>query len=265
MFPFVSSVKMTTFALFYHKISNGMNETLRGIVIKTVKYGDSSLIADVFTESHGRCSFMTKIVRAKRNASTATFWYPLSMIEFTADIKANSSRLPRPLDIRSYYCYSDLTFSPVKSSIALFLAEFISAALREEKANVPLYKYIESSLQWLDATTDPASIANFHLVFLMHMSRFVGIYPNLENVSQYFDMQAGSYALMRPFHSNVLEGAEALCLPTLFRLSYSTMHVAKFTRSERMRALRVLNDYYRLHMPGFPTLKSIEVLHEMFS
>lgn len=242
-----------------------MNETIRGIVIKTVKYGDSSLIVDLFTESRGRCSFMTTTARIKRSVRTSTLWHPLSMVEFTADIRDNASRLPRPQEVRSYYCYSTLMFSPAKSAIALFLAEFLSAALREEKTNAPLYKYIESSLQWLDTTADPRAIANFHIVFLMHLSRFIGIYPNLEGETDCFDLRSGCYTSMRPFHSDVLLGAEARALPTLFRLSYATMHVARLSRAERMRTLNVLNDYYRLHMPGFPELKSIEVLHEMFS
>ena len=78
-----------------------MNKTIKGIVIRTVKYGDSSLIADLFTESHGRCSFMTTVARAKRNVRTSTFWHPLSMVEFTADIRQGSSRLPRPQEVRS--------------------------------------------------------------------------------------------------------------------------------------------------------------------
>lgn len=242
-----------------------MNETIRGIVIKTVKYGDSSLIIDLFTESRGRCAFMTAIARTKRSMSTSTFWHPLSMVEFTADIRDNATRLPRPQEVRSYYCYSTLTFSPVKLSIALFLAEFLCAALREEKTNEPLYKYIESSLQWLDATTDMSAVANFHMVFLMHLSRFVGIYPNLDDETGCFDLRSGCYTALRPFHQDVLLGTEAHALPTLFRLSYATMHVVHFSRAERMRILSVLNDYYRLHMPGFPELRSIEVLHEMFS
>lgn len=242
-----------------------MNETIRGIVIKTVKYGDSSLIVDLFTESRGRCSFMTSITRAKRSMRTSTFWHPLSMVEFTADVREGSSRLPRPQEVRSYYCYSTLTFSPVKSSVALFLAEFLCAALREEKTNAPLYKYIESSLQWLDTTSDPHAIANFHIVFLMHLSRFIGIHPNLEDETECFDMRSGCYTATRPFHPDVLLGAEAHSLPTLFRLSYATMHVAKLSRAERVRILNVLNHYYRLHIPSFPELKSIEVFHEMFS
>ena len=259
-----------------------MQETIRGIVLRTVKYGDSSIIVDLFTESHGRMSFMTSTVRAKRSVRSVSFWRSLSMVEFNADIRlggtsslqgGNRGGLPRPSDVCAYYNYIDLPFSPVKSTIALFLAEFLSAALREEKESVPLYRYIESSLQWLDMVQSPTSIANFHLAFLMHLSRFLGIYPNLDlkcqlstvNCQLYFDLLAGSYCDRQPPHAHFLQGDEARALPTLFRMDYPTMHLFRFSRQQRQRILHVLNEYYRLHIPGFPELKSLEVLHAVFS
>lgn len=241
-----------------------MQETLRGIVLRTVKYGDTSLVVDLFTDCHGRQSFMASMVRSKRSVRTKSFWHPLSMVEFTAEMRPVGG-MPRPTGVRTYYNYTDLPFSPVKSTLALFLSEFLSAALREEKENKPLYRYIESSLQWLDMVTSPASMANFHLAFLMHLSRFIGIYPNLEHPSLHFDLLAGSYCDRQPPHAHFLYGKEAKALPTLFRMDYPTMHLFRLTRRERMRILHVLNTYYRLHVPNFPELKSLEVLQEFYS
>ena len=242
-----------------------MQETIRGIVLRTVKYGDSSLIIDLFTESRGRMSFMTSTLRAKRSVRGVSFWQPLSMVEFNAELKPNAGQLPRPKDIRTYYNYTGLPFSPVKSTLALFLAEFLSAALREEKENAPLYCYLESSLQWLDLVQHPMSMANFHLAFLMHLSRFIGIYPNLEHPDHYFDLLSGCYCDRQPPHAHYLRNAEANVLPTLFRMDYSTMHLFRLSRQDRQRILHVLNEYYRLHIPNFPELKSLEVLRELYS
>ena len=277
-----------------------MQETLRGIVLRTVRYGDTSLIVDLFTESHGRMSFMASTLRAKRSVRSVSFWQPLSMVEFSAELLPNGGKLPRPSDVRTYYNYIDLPFSPIKSTLALFLAEFLSAALREEKENTPLYRYIESSLQWLDLADSPASIANFHLAFLMHLSRFIGIYPNLDvsgdlnpdpplsavnsplstvhcplstlnsqlstlNSQLYFDLLAGTYCDRQPSHAHFLRNEEARVLPVLFRMNYPTMHLFRLSRRERQRILHVLNEYYRLHVPGFPELKSLEILQELFS
>ena len=266
-----------------------MQETLRGIVLRTVKYGDNALIVDLFTESRGRQSFMTSTMRAKRSVRSVSFWQPLSMVEFSAELKPNAGKLPRPTDVRTYYNYMDLPFSPIKSTLALFLAEFLSAALREEKENQPLYRYIESSLQWLDMVESSAAIANFHLAFLMHLSRFMGIYPNLEvndnlnlnpnpnpnpnpnskpstlNSQPYFDLLAGTYCDRQPSHAHFLKNQEAQALPILFRMDYPNLHLFRFSRKDRVRILQVLNEYYRLHVPNFPELKSLEVLQELYS
>ena len=242
-----------------------MQENVKGIVLRTVKYGDSSLIIDLFTEGHGRQSFIVSVARNKRVARTISLWQPLSMVAFTADIRPNTGKLPKPADAHTYYNYADIPFSPIKSTLALFLAEFLCAALREEKENPPLYRYLESSLQWLDMVENPVSMANFHLVFLMHLSRFIGIYPNLQTPDHYFNLVSGCYCSRPPLHSHFLKHEEAQSLPTLFRMDYPTIHIFRFSRSARQRILHVLNEYYRLHIPKFPELKSLEVLNELYS
>lgn len=242
-----------------------MQETIRGIVLRAVKYGDSSLIVDLFTESRGRHSFMASSVRTKRSVRNVSYWQPLSMVEFNADMRPNCGKLPRLADVRTYYNYIDIPFSPVKATLALFLSEFLCAALREEKENLPLYRYIESSLQWLDIVDSSAAVANFHLTFLMHLCRFIGIYPNLECPDRYFDLLSGAYCDRQPSHAHFLQQQEAAALPTLFRMDYPVMHLFRFSRHERMRILQVLNTYYRLHVPNFPELKSLSVLQELYS
>ena len=208
-------------------------ETLRGIVLRTVKYGDNSMIVDLFTEGRGRLSFMASTSRTKRSVRNVSFWQPLSMVEFSVELRPNGGKLPRPNE--------------------------------EEKENPSLYRYIESSLQWLDMVESAGAMANFHLAFLMHLSRFMGIYPNLERPDHYFDLLAGSYCDRQPPHAHFLRRQEAQALPVLFRMDYPTLHIFRFSRQERMRILQVLNEYYRLHVPNFPELKSLEVLQEFYS
>ncbi len=252
------------FYFFFHGCYLCTMESIRGIALRSVRYNDTSQIVDVFTSSYGYLSLVTKQSRNHRALSSLAFWQPLSMIEFQADIRP-VARLPRPSDVHFYYKYTNVPYSPVKTTIILFLAEFLSAALREEKRNEPLYHYIEHSLQWFDEARFPSAIANFHLVFLMHLSRFLGIYPNFESPSEYFDLVSGTYQAAPPLHYNYIKGEEAMFLPLLFRMNYSTAHLFKFSSSQRRRIVEVLNTFYRIHLPSFPELKSLQVLHEVFS
>ncbi|KAA6316889.1 DNA repair protein RecO, partial [termite gut metagenome] len=108
---------------------------------------------------------------------------------------------------------------------------------------------------------------NFHLAFLMHFSRFLGLYPNLNNYHKgdYFDMLNAVFTSEKPqLHASFIYPEEASHLPMLIRMNYKTMHLYKMNRTERIRCLTMINEYYRIHLPGFPELKSLKVLQELF-
>ncbi len=241
-----------------------MQQKIRGIVLRTVKYGDNGLIVDMFTEQYGRRSFATTVTHGRRGGSGNALWRPLAMLEFEADVRQSGSKLPRPKDVRAYYNNVDLTFHPVKSTLVLFLTEFLSHALKGESEERTLYAYLEHSFRWLDMCEN--DYANFHLVFLMRLTRFLGIYPNLESDSplDYFDLTAGGFCKSQPLHAHFLPPTDARQLHSLFRMNYDTMHVFRMSRHDRWRILEVLTDYYRLHIPAFPELKSLDILREIF-
>ncbi len=236
-----------------------------GIVLRTVKYKDTALMATVYTESGGRASFAVSVPqRARKSGVRAAFFQPLALLEMEADFRPTAS-VHRLKDVKLLYPFATLPFDPCKSAIALFLAEFLYHALREEAENRPLFAYLRHSLEWLD--TCGAGYSNFHLVFLMRLSRFLGLYPNLEHyrAGDCFDLRAACFTPSRPVaHTDYIAPAEAAHLARLMRMNYDTMRFFRLGRAERARILEVILAYYRLHLPSFPVLKSPEVLKELF-
>lgn len=235
-----------------------------GIVLHILKYNDTSNIVEIYTECAGRASFVVPMSRTKRTAVKSALFQPLSIIEFEADFRPNT-HLYKIKEAKSYYPFSSVPYDPFKASMALFLAEFLYRAIREEAENRPLFAYLQYSITWLDGCA--IEYANFHLVFLMRLSRFLGLYPNLENYRKgdYFDMQNACFTSARPkSHSSYIKPKEAGRLLQLMRMNYETMHLFAMNRAERMRCLNVINDYYRLHLPDFPVLKSLAVLQALF-
>ena len=235
-----------------------------GIVLHTLKYNDTSLIADIYTEVVGRASFIVKIPRSRKAAVKPVLFQPLALVELEADFRPNAS-IYKITEAKSFYPFSSIPYDPYKSSIALFLAEFLYRAVREEAENRPLFAYLQHSIIWLDECRD--NFANFHLVFLMRLSRFLGLYPNLEDYQKgdYFDMMNACVTPLRPqLHSSYILPEEASRLIMLMRMNYETMHLFAMNRAERTRCLTIMNEYYRLHLPDFPVLKSLEVLKELF-
>ena len=169
-------------------------------------------------------------------------------------------------EAKSFYPFTSIPYDPYKSAIALFLSEFLYRALREEAENRPLFAIFATfPLSGLDECG--SGFANFHLVFLMRLSRFLGLYPNLEDYhsGDYFDLQNACFTPLRPqLHSDYIGQEEASRLTGLMRMNYETMHLFTMNRLERTRCLNIMNEYYRLHLPDFPVLKSLEVLKELF-
>ena len=147
----------------------------------------------------------------------------------------------------------------------MFLAEFLYRSLREEAENRPLFAYLEHSIRWLDECE--RGFANFHLVFLMRFSRFLGLYPNTEDYDEgcFFDLLNACFTPIQPSHGAFLKPDEASHINILMRMNYETMHLFAMSRAERNRCLTIINDYYRLHLPDFPLLKSLDVLKELFA
>lgn len=234
-----------------------------GIVLHTLKYNDTSNIVDIYTRENGRASFLVPVPRSRKSAVKSVLFQPLSLIEFEADYRPTSS-LYRIKDAKSWFPFRTLPYDPYKSAIVLFLAEFLYRALREEAENGPLFAYLEHSIRWLDACD--RNFSNFHLVFLMRLSRFLGLYPNTEDYSEgcCFDMLNACFVLAPPPHGAFLRPDEASRINLLMRMNYETMHLFAMSRTERNRCLTIINDYYRLHLPDFPVLKSLDVLKDLF-
>lgn len=235
----------------------------RGVVLHTIKYNDDALLSHVFTEAEGCVSFMVRISRSPRAAVRHTLFQPMALLELSWQgrpsggvCKLKSAQVSEAL--------TSVPYDPHKTAIAMFLAEFLHHALRNEPKSSQLFEFVFQSVQWLDAS--PHSFANFHLVFLLRLSRFLGFYPEISSteVHGYFDLQSCCFTSVRPSHHDFLSPEDALLLPLLVRMRYENMRFFRFSGVERNRFLTLLNRFYSLHLPNFPELRSLAVLRDVF-
>ena len=235
----------------------------QAIVLHSLKYGESRLIVDMFTRSHGRLSFILSLPKTAKAKVKKQYLQPLTLLEIEADVRPKL-QLQKLREARLTTAYTSIPFEPEKLSIGIFAAEFLYYALRGEQQNEPLFDYIANSMAWLDG--QPSRYANFHLVFLMRLSRFLGFYPNLEHYrsGDYFDLRESTFCAVPPVHRDFLHPQEAEKVQLMMRMDYPTMRLYRMTRHERNRLLEVALTYYRLHLPDFPELKSVSVLREIY-
>lgn len=232
-------------------------------MLDIVPIRDNKIVVDTLAENEGRVQFVATVSRSPRARVKRQLFQPLALVDIIAEGKANAS-LRVVKDASVAVPLVSVPFNPYKLSIALFVADFLKMALRGQQADPLIYKYVESSIMWLDGAE--AGFANFHLVFMMRLSRFIGFLPNLEDYAEgcYFDLAGGCFCAMPPMHRDFLQPHEASRINALMRMSYETMRLFAMSRAERNRCVEVILDFYRLHVPDFRELKSWEVLKRLF-
>lgn len=233
------------------------------IVLRYIKYGDNRMIVDLFTKDRGVLAFAVPISRSGRSKVRRQMFSPLALLDVECDVRPRL-RMHRISEARLSCPLPSIASDPYKLSVSLFVAEFLCHVLRGEQQDGRLFDYISDSIRWLDGCS--GRFANFHLVFLMRLSRFLGFYPNLDGYASgsCFDLRAGCFCAVPPLHRDYLVPGEAGRMQTLMRMNFATMHLFRMSRDERNRLLEVILDYYRIHVPEFPELRSLSVLRELF-
>ncbi|MBP5338163.1 MAG: DNA repair protein RecO [Prevotella sp.] len=235
------------------------------IVLHTIKYGEQKLIVDMFTRELGRQSFVVPISKSGRSKLKKQYFQPLTLLTVEADVR-QPSNLQKLRDATLLQPLTSMLTEPSKLAIGLFIAEFLCHALRDEQRNEQLFDYVRLSIEWLEGRQ--ADYANFHLVFLMHLSRFLGFFPNLAGAGEKalcFDLRAGVFCATPPPHHEWLAPHEARRIRLMMGMDYPSMHHLRLSRTVRNRTLEIIETYYRLHLPAFPELRSLPVLRELFS
>ncbi|WP_033147364.1 DNA repair protein RecO [Prevotella sp. P6B1] len=235
----------------------------QAVVLHAIRYGETRLIVDMFTRSFGRLAFIVSIPKTSKGKMKKQFFQPLTLLEIETDMRPNI-QLQKLNDVRLMSPFFSIPFDPDKLAISLFVAEFLYYALRSEQRNEPLYDYLETSILWLDG--QQSRFSNFHLVFLLRLTRFLGFYPNMDDYANgdYFDLRESVFVRNPPVHRDFLHPEEAQKVQLIMRMDFPTMHLFRMSHQERNRLLEISLKYYRLHLPDFPEMKSIEVLKALY-
>ncbi len=238
-----------------------MIESTEAIVINSIKYGDTSLITTCYTKKCGIKTYLLKgVLKSKKTKLKSAYFQPLMQLNLTANHN-NKGTLNsiREVEILNFYqsIYTDIK----KQTIALFLAETLYFAIREEEQNKALYKYLKTSLLWLD-THD--NISNFHLLFLLNLTKFLGFYPEMNGINTpYFDLVEGKFTNQNKINS--VSGENLKQFKKLLGINFDVLHQVDFSAANRQVVLSILIQYFELHLGGFKKPKSLNVLKAVFS
>lgn len=242
-----------------------MYQQLDCIALRNVKYNDRNSILTVYTRQHGRLAMLLPATASAESRRLRALCQPLSRFTCMADIRPNRD-IYRMRDVKAYAARSAAAQSPRKAAVALFVADFLSAILREPQQDVNLFNYLTLSIEAL-ASAPSQAVANFHIAFLIHLQHFLGIEPDWSTYTAgtVFDMVDGIFRLSPPLHNRFLPTPEATAAHTMRRMNFRTSQLFRLSRADRNLILDRLIQYYSIHFPGVGAVASINVLRSLFS
>jgi DNA repair protein RecO (recombination protein O) len=229
------------------------------IVLSSLKYGDSARIVKFYTAKAGIKTFIAKGVYSKKNRQNSLF-IPLNQVELIYDDK-NEKPLEYFREAKQISHYKELHTSPLKMTMGLFLNEILNFVLQEEESNFPLFEFLSSSLVEFDEKEN--SYSDFHLWFLLHLTKYLGFYPNLEKGAKYFDLQEGVSSQGIPT-GNYITQEDLKIFEKLWDLNFSTQLENQFSKNQRNSLLNTILKYYEAHILDFRQPKSLDVLIHVF-
>jgi len=233
-----------------------------GIVLHSIKYSDSTTIITVYTHQFGRVSYMVHGVNKKKSANPAAFLQPLSLVEMDV-YHTPGKNIQRLKEMRMAHPFTGIPFDPVKNSLALFISEVLFRTLRQTEPDENLYLFLENSILQLDYSK--TAMSNYHLVFLLKLTRYLGFEPNQDNeVVNYFDLMNGVFMKEKPPHTHFILPETTADFINVLNADYSSMQYVTFTRIRRANLLQSIVEYYQLHIPDFHGLHSLPVLQSLF-
>lgn len=236
--------------------------TTKAIVISALKYGEADLIVKAYTYSDGLKTYMLKgVLKSRKGKFKASLFQPLSQLEIVAKHRGKGT-MEYLQDARMAHHYQSLHTDMVKSAVIMFLSEVLRNSIQEEETNQELFNFLEESFINLDQATQ---VANFHLLFLLKLSRFLGFFPDASQKDlPYFNLLEGNFQQINT-NEYCIEGENVEVLKGLLGMHFDELSRIKLSQSNRKNFLNMLLLYYELHVEGFKNPRSLLVFNEIFS
>lgn len=241
-----------------------MIQATKGILLKTVKHSDSSAVIHVYTHKFGRRAYFLRGLSKKKNSPRA-FLFPLSLLDLQVSERESKS-LQYIKEISLSTPLHSLISNPAKSSVALFITEILEKCIVENYQNSELFEFISNSVEILE---ELQSCENFHIWFLLNMSKFLGFHPTnsnefLEKQEVYFRLDNGSFQRTRPILEPYLDPEISRILIDILGMKFDEVMSLKMNSEKRRNLLRGMVNYYKIHIDHLNHIASLDVLETVF-
>lgn len=236
----------------------------RGIVLNTIKYGESSMVAHLLTDVAGRKSFMVQGIGkgGRGKGGKSALFQPMFLVDIMA-LESSHTQIDRVKEVALARPLQSIPFDVRKSTVALFMAELLYKIVREVEPDSPLFEYVYNSVVALDEMEE--GVFNFHLWFMVGLSRFLGFFPADEySEGAVFDIENGSFTAIPPRSGLFFNTDNSRLLATLMDISPVELGNIRLSRVQRKDFIESLLAHFGYHLDTIPNLQSLRILSEVF-
>ena len=235
----------------------------KGYVLRTVKYGDHQLIADIFTESNGLLTFIIPGARKSGVHSKAIFLQTLSSLDLIIEVQEGKN-FQKIKDLKFDRLFTNIQADIRKGSILLFLGDVLRNSIKENAPNKELYEFIELNLHFLDKANKGYS--NVSIYFLLHLTAYLGFFPVNEwsEMNSSLNLKDGQFEPFQGVSDCNLEVEPSKLLDQLLNIPLQNIGSIILSREQRLYLIDKIIWYYRYHLDYFQDLKSLPILKEIF-
>ncbi len=228
-----------------------MTHKTRGIVLKSLKYGDTSIIVHIYTELFGLQQYLVKGVRSatKKGHGKGNLFQPGALLDLVV-YHNDSGNLQHIKEFRWAVVYNSLLENVIKNSVVLFMIELITKTIRQPETNAELYNFLEDAFLYLDQA-DAEVTVNYPLYFALHFPAFFGfrISDDYSEEKHVLELKEGEYLSERPLHPDYLDG----------QLSYLTSELLKVLHPEDLKEVKVGNENRRLLLKAYTRFFELQI------
>lgn len=238
----------------------------KGIVLRYLKYGETSVIASVFTEIFGIQSYMVNGVRTSGKTSKAHFFQPSSLLDMQV-YQNELKNLQRIKDLKWSFVYKNILSDVVKNAIALYMVELLHKCLKQPEANSDLFQFCEDAFLQLDVAGIEVT-ANFPIYFSLQLASFFGIrlQDNYSEEKNVFNLKEGNFSALNSASPDHLSIEISYHLSQLLKAIHpNDLNEIKLNRNTRKDILKSIQSYYAWHIPEFGSMKTLPVLSEILT
>ncbi|MFT3949326.1 MAG: DNA repair protein RecO [Agriterribacter sp.] len=239
----------------------------KGIVLRTVTYGETSIIALIYTELFGIQSYLVNGVRTSRkSALKGNLFQPASILDM--EVYHNELKnLQRIKEAKWHYLFQQVFFNVYKNAVAMFITELLQKVLKQPENNPDLYAFIEDAYIQLDSV-DAKITVNYPGFFAIHLSAFLGsgIQDNYSTQNPILDLQEGRFVKEIPPHYFYADGEAAFAISQLQKaMQPHELPGIILNNIIRRQVLDAVIQFYTLHVNDFGAMRSLPVLKEVLS